>query len=492
MKTAAKQVRCAIYTRKSSDEGLGQEFNSLDAQRESGEAFISSHRGEGWVCLPKRYDDGGYSGGSMQRPGLIRLLEDIEDGQIDVVVVYKIDRLTRSIRDFGRIMETFESRGVAIAAVTQSINSSDSMGRLMVNVLMSFAQFERELASERTRDKIAASRKKGIWTGGRPVLGYDFGGSKLVVNESEAKLVRQIFGWYVEYQSMRALLARLESEGIINKMWTTAEGVETGGNPFSLNTISKLLSNCLYVGRVPYKGVTFDGQHEAIVDPKVFQRVQEILQENRSCGASLRQNTFGGLIKGLLTCGGCGCAMVHSTTSKSVSEGAGKVVYRYYTCRSPALIGKQKCKAGTVPAEQIESFVVDRVREELARRDVAGLVFERLRSEAELRVRDLEAMLAVALDGLADAERERDAIAADEFGQRVRNIRNELEEAREALPTRSVIEDGIAEFEGLWRNLSPTERATLIAQVVRSVRFDAKEGEVEIEWRDEESDEVAA
>ena len=492
MKTATKQVRCAIYTRKSSDEGLGQDFNSLDAQRESGEAFIASHKGEGWVCLPGRYDDGGYSGGTMERPGMKRLLEDIERGEIDIVVIYKLDRLTRSIRDFGRIMESFEAQGVAIAAVTQSINSSDSMGRLMVNVLMSFAQFERELASERTRDKIAASRKKGIWTGGRPVLGYDFADSKLVVNEEEAKQVRQIFGWYIECQSLRGLLSRLQAESVTNKRWTTADGKVCGGKPYTLSTVAWLLSNILYIGRVPHKDTSYEGQHEAIVELKVFQRVQEILQENRACGASLRQNKFGGLIKGLLTCGGCGCAMVHTSTNKAAPGGNGKIMYRYYTCRSPALIGKRRCKAGTIPAEQIESFVVDRVREELERRNVAGLVFEQLRNEAELRVRDLESLLAVAMADLADAELERDAIAADEFGERVRNIRHELNEAREALPTRSVIEEGIAEFEGLWRNLSPKERATLIAQFVRSVRFDANAGEVEIEWCDDESDEVAA
>ena len=493
MNEPKKQIRCAIYTRKSSEEGLGQELNSLDAQRESGEACIESRKGEGWVCLPDRYDDGGFSGGTMERPGLKRLLEDIELGKVDVVVIYKLDRLTRSIRDFGRIMETFEAQGVAVAAVSQPINTGDSMGRLMVHVLMSFAQFERELASERTRDKIAATRKKGIWTGGRPVLGYDFIDSKLVVNPVESRQVRQIFGWYIECQSLRKLLARLEDEGITNKKWTTAAGDETGGNAFSLNTLSNLLSNCLYIGRVPYKDTSYDGQHDAIVDPAVYQRVQEILQENRSCGSSMKQNRYGGLLKGVLTCGGCGCPMVHTSTSKVAPGGTDtRIVYRYYTCRSPVLIGKRKCKAGTIPADEIESFVVERVRDELSKLDVAGLVFERLRSEGEARVRDFEALLAAATAELKDAEAKHEIVVASEFAERVSMISRDLSEARDALPTRESIESGLAEFDGLWRNLNPTERSMLISQVVRTVRFDADAGEVAIEWCEEEDEEVAA
>lgn len=489
MSTNAKRVRCAIYTRKSSEDGLSQEFNSLDAQRESGESYIASHKGEGWVCLPERYDDGGYSGGNMDRPGLKRLLEDIERGEIDVVVIYKLDRLTRSIRDFAQIMEAFESQGVAIAAVTQPINSGDSMGRLMVHVLMSFAQFERELASERTRDKIAASRKKGLWTGGRPVLGYDFADSKLVVNEAVATQVRRIYGWYIELQSIRALLAKLEAEGVTNKRWTTMAGEVTGGGPFSLSTLSGLLSNVLYIGRVPHRDTSYEGLHEAIVDQKVFQRVQEILQENRACGASLRQNKYGGLLKGLLTCAGCGCAMVHTSTTKGSGDGSPtKSVYRYYTCRSPVLIGKRLCKSGTVPAEQIEAFVVDRIQGELAKRDVAGLVFDRLRLDAERKLYELEDEYGLVYTKLCKPQVRRDSIEADELIGELHEIDREIAKARQSMPTRTSIEARIGEFEGLWRSLTPTERATLIAQVVKAVRFDANDGQITIEWHDDEAD----
>ncbi|MCA9563028.1 MAG: recombinase family protein, partial [Myxococcales bacterium] len=264
--TDPKRVRCAVYTRKSSDEGLGQQFTSLDVQRESGEAFIESRKGEGWVCLPERYDDGGFTGGNMERPGLTRLLANIEAGRVDAVVIYKLDRLTRSIRDFGKLMEVFDRKGVEIACVTQSINSGDSMGRLMIHVLMSFAQFERELASERTRDKIAAARRKGKWSGGMPLLGYnvDPQGSKLVVNESEATRVRAIFELYAEHQSLLAVVTELDERRWVNKRWTTKKSIERGGKRFTKTSLHKLLTNVTYIGKLRYKDEVHDGEHEAI------------------------------------------------------------------------------------------------------------------------------------------------------------------------------------------------------------------------------------
>ena len=220
------------YTRKSTDEGLDQEFNSLDAQRESGEAYIASQRGAGWECLPDHYDDGGFTGGNMDRPALKRLMADIEAGKVDCVVVYKVDRLSRSLLDFARMMETFEKHHVSFVSVTQQFNTSTSMGRLVLNVLLSFAQFEREIISERTRDKIAAARRKGKWSGGMPLLGYDVDprGSKLIVNEDEAARVRAIFELYLERQSMIATIEELDCRGWVNKRWTTRKGHERGGH----------------------------------------------------------------------------------------------------------------------------------------------------------------------------------------------------------------------------------------------------------------------
>ena len=228
-------VRCAVYTRKSTEEGLEQEFNSLDAQRESAEAYIASQKGEGWQCLPGHYDDGGYTGGNMERPALKRLLADIKDGKVDCIVVYKVDRLSRSLLDFVKIMETLEKHKVSFVSVTQQFNTTSSMGRLTLNILLSFAQFEREIISERTRDKVHAARRKGKWTGGRPVLGYDVDpkGGKLIVNADEAARVRAIFELYLERQSLAATVKELDARGWRNKFWVTKDGKQAGGYPRS-------------------------------------------------------------------------------------------------------------------------------------------------------------------------------------------------------------------------------------------------------------------
>ena len=247
-------VRCAVYTRKSTEEGLEKEFNSLDAQRESGEAYIKSQLHEGWECLPEKYDDGGFTGGNLERPALKRLMNDIEEGKIDCVVVYKVDRLSRSLLDFARLMETFDKHRIAFVSVTQQFNTASSMGRLVLNVLLSFAQFEREIISERTRDKIAAARRKGKWSGGMPLLGYDLAAteSKLVINSSEAEQVRTIFDLYLEHQGLISVVTELDRLGWKNKQWTTRKGVLRGGKNFTKTSLYKLLTNVVYTGRQRY------------------------------------------------------------------------------------------------------------------------------------------------------------------------------------------------------------------------------------------------
>lgn len=283
MKPAPK--RCAVYTRKSSDEGLDQEFNSLDAQREAGEAYVKSQSSEGWHLLGARYDDGGYSGGSMERPALKRLLVDIEAGLVDVVVVYKIDRLTRSLADFARIVELFDRHGVSFVSVTQSFNTTSSMGRLTLNVLLSFAQFEREVTGERIRDKIAASKAKGMWMGGIPPMGYASptdSSRTLVVDEPQAEIIRSIFARYLELGSVHALQAWLDENGIRSRQWTTSNGKVRGGQAFSRGALFHLLRNRTYVGMIVHKGKAHPGNHPPIVDLALFDAVQEMLDQNGS------------------------------------------------------------------------------------------------------------------------------------------------------------------------------------------------------------------
>ncbi|MCP4545226.1 MAG: recombinase family protein [bacterium] len=249
------EIRCAIYTRKSTEEGLEQEFNSLDAQREAGEAFIASQKSEGWICLPDRYDDGGYTGGNMERPAFKRLMADVEAGRIDCVMVYKVDRMSRSLLDFTRIMEILEKHGASFVSVTQQFNTTSSMGRLTLNILLSFSQFEREIISERTRDKIAATRRKGKWAGGRPILGFDVDpkGGRLIVNEDEATRVRSIYEIYFDQESLMRTLQVLDERGWTNKRWTTKKGKIAGGNPFNKHSLHSLLTNVLYIGQITYK-----------------------------------------------------------------------------------------------------------------------------------------------------------------------------------------------------------------------------------------------
>src|SRR4051794_34276467 len=288
-------VRCAIYTRKSTEEGLEQEFNSLDAQRESGQAYIASQQQEGWVCLPDRYDDGGFTGGNADRPALQRLLADIAHGKVDTVVIYKIDRLSRSLLDFAKMMDLFEQHRVALVSVTQQFNSGTSMGRLVLNVLLSFAQFEREIIAERTRDKIAATRRKGKWTGGYPLLGYDVDpkGGRLLTNDEEAAQVRALFELYLEKQSLLPVVEELARRGWVGKRWRNRKGKERGGQPFTRTSLHRLLTNVAYTGKTRYKTEIHAGEHPPLVDAQLFQRVQALLRQNKVAGGAEVRNAFG-------------------------------------------------------------------------------------------------------------------------------------------------------------------------------------------------------
>ncbi len=278
--TNTSSRRCAVYTRKSSEEGLEQDFNSLQAQREACEAFIRSEASEGWKLIKAAYDDGGLSGGTMERPALQQLLTDIGEGLVDIVVVYKVDRLTRSLADFAKMVELFDARGVSFVAVTQQFNTTTSMGRLTLNVLLSFAQFEREVTGERIRDKIAASKKKGMWMGGVPPLGYDVRERRLVVNPEEAETVRYIYQRYLQLGSVRELGRELADRGIVSKVRVSQKGIRSGGCRFSRGALYELLSNPLHIGEIRHRQERYPGQHEAIVPRELWQAVQQQLRTN--------------------------------------------------------------------------------------------------------------------------------------------------------------------------------------------------------------------
>ena len=346
-----KVLRCAIYTRKSTDHGLELEFNSLDAQREACEAYIKSQVAEGWQSIPQRYDDPAYSGGNMDRPALQKLLNDIQAGQIDVVVVYKIDRLTRSLTDFAKLVDIFDAKSVSFVAITQQFNTTTSMGRLTLNVLLSFAQFERELASERVRDKIAASRKKGKWTGGSVPLGYDVKDKKLVINAVETKTVRMIFSRYLAQKSFQKLVDELNEKGVLTKKRQVA-GRTLGGIPFTYGPLAYLLKNRTYLGQTHYKDQWFAGEHEAIIPRGIFEQVQQLLKAN-TAGRIGRRHESGALLTGLLF-DDRGNRMSPSFTTKRGAR------YPFYV--SSALLRGRKSQAGSIARIAARELRIESVR----------------------------------------------------------------------------------------------------------------------------------
>ena len=352
-----ERVRCAIYTRKSSEEGLEQEFNSLQAQREACEAFINSQRHEGWVCLPKAYDDGGFSGATIDRPALRQLLSDIAAGRVNTVVVYKIDRLTRSLADFAKIVEILDAKGASFVSVTQQFNTTTSMGRLTLNVLLSFAQFEREVIGERIRDKIAASKRKGMWMGGVPPLGYHAQDHRLAVIDSEAELVRFIFRRYAELGSVRLLKEELDACGITSKSRTSASGRAIGGKPFSRGALYLILKNRTYLGEIIHKGQSRPGEHRPIVDQAVWEAVQARLAENAVARHSSPPSRQLSPLAGILF-DRDGNPMTPSHAVKRAAR------YRYYVSRPLITRERTEHVAGLrIPAGEIEQLVTSRVRQ---------------------------------------------------------------------------------------------------------------------------------
>ena len=339
MKAASsKPVRCAIYTRVSTDQGLDQDFNSLDAQYDASQAYIRSQAHAGWTMLRSKYDDGGFSGGNTDRPALQRLLDDVRAGKIDIIVVYKVDRLTRSLADFAKLVELFDKHNVSFVSVTQQLNTTTSMGRLTLNVLLSFAQFEREVTSERIRDKIGASKRKGLWVGGMAPLGYDTKDRKITVNEAEAERVRTIFRSYLKLGSLNLLMADLRKRGITSKLRTLKTGETVGDIPFTRGPLGYLLRNRFYIGEVSFKGEVLKGEQPAIVDRALFDAVQAKLEEQNNNQKTARMKSEALLVGRIFDDRGNRMSPSHARKNG--------IKYRYYL--SSALLDGRATKAGSV------------------------------------------------------------------------------------------------------------------------------------------------
>ncbi|MCX6632907.1 MAG: recombinase family protein [Candidatus Solibacter sp.] len=424
-------IRYAIYTRKSTDEGLDSDFNTLDAQRESAEAFIVSQRHEGWIALPQKYDDGGFTGANLERPAMKRLLDDVRDGLVNCVLVYKVDRLTRSLLDFARIMEVFDKHGASFVSVTQQFNTTASLGRLTLNILLSFAQFEREMIAERTRDKMSAARRKGKWVGGNPVLGYDVhpAGGALVVNDAEAARVRAIFALYLELGSLLPVVNVLDKRGWTLKRWTTRDGRIAGGRPFTRPRLHLILTNVIYLGQVRHRGDVYPGEHQAIVDRELWDNVHAQLKANAPDSTRSLRNKYGALLKGVVRCASCNVGMVHTYTQKDTK------LYRYYVCIKAHQRGWAQCPTRSVSAPELEQAVVEQIRGIGRNPMLLSAVMRQLKES-----------------GSEDAPREDVARA-------------------------------LREFDDVWAQLSPREQERLIKTLVETVSCGGRTGTVTVGFR---------
>jgi len=382
-----RTIKCVVYTRKSTNKGLDRDFNTLDAQREACEAYIASQRHEGWACLRAKYDDGGCSGGNLDRPALQRLIKDIEADKVDAVVVYKIDRISRSLLDFAKLMELFEKHNVTFTSITQQFSTATAMGRLTLNVLLSFAAFEREISIERVKDKVDASKKKGKYLGGTPTYGYDvdYDAKRLVVNPVEAKTVCWIYGQYIETQSLLGIAKELNGKGIMTKSWKTKNGTFHKGGPWNNQHIYRALNNKTYLGLVAHEGETYKGEQEAIVPQQLWDDVQSTL----ALGVCRRRNQetheTKALLRGIIRCGHCGKAMIPSYTRRR------NKIYRYYICGGAAKSGYDTCPIRCIPAGAIEDAVLTQLRLILGSPEIVAQTYNMLQSrvDADLEYEDM-------------------------------------------------------------------------------------------------------
>jgi len=489
--------RCAIYTRKSTSVGLDQDFNSLDAQRETCAHYVRNQACLGWQLGPEAYDDGGFTGANIERPAFTRLMQDVEAGKIDVVVVYKVDRLSRSLLDFAQVMDRFHRAGAAFVSVTQNFSTADAMGRLTLNMLMSFAEFEREMISERTRDKIAASRRRGKWTGGAPPLGYDVVDRKLVVNKVEAALVRHLYDRYLDTRSAIAVATALNAEHHTTKHRVARSGNSLGARPWDKNAVLKVLSSPIPAGLMPSAGQVYEGEHEAIIERGLYDRVQVLLAERGGARAIRYGSNPAYLLTGLLRCARCGQAFTPASNRRSNGK-----VYRYYRCSTRDKQGKDACPSKPLPAAAIEGFVVQRIREVLADgtlvpavaqaaqermgRERGPLDAERAALPAQIAALSTEGkrLIETASDLPGPARRLLDA-KLQEVGEQLGRLEARYVEVqrRLALLADTALETQwvarcLADFDAVWDVLSPENRARMVRAVVARVEVDEPSGDI--------------
>lgn len=462
--TSVSCVRCAIYTRKSTDEGLDQDYNSLDAQREACEAYAVSQRHEGWIVLPNIYDDGGFTGANMERPALKRLVDDIKAGAVDLILVYKVDRLSRSLLDFAKMIELFEQHNVSFVSITQSFNTSTAMGKLVLNILLSFAEFERAIITERVRDKIAGAKRRGKFTGGTPVLGYDVDSErhKLIVNPQEAKIVRQIFKRFTEVGSGQTIAKELNEKGITTKSWTNKNGVFRPGKQWDGPAIYRIISNITYLGKTRHKELIYPGEHEALVPQPLWDSAHALIQHDGRIGHRISEKVPS-LLKGIIRCGHCEHAMYPTYTKRK-----GKT-YRYYLCVKASKSGYDSCPVKSVAAGEIEQAVIRQLRaifrspEMIAQTYIAA---KKLQAEEIEKLRSERASLH---NQLADLISNGETNETQQIRLQIETISRELVQIQSNLVTQNDVIDALTKLDPVWDELFPLEQRRIVQLLVEKV-----------------------
>ncbi|MEL7499066.1 MAG: recombinase family protein [Planctomycetota bacterium] len=502
MAKESKAIRCAIYTRKSHEEGLDQEFNSLDAQRSAAESYIQSQVHEGWKPIATRYDDGGFSGGNIERPALSQLMEDIRYGLIDCVVVYKVDRLSRSLLDFSKLVALFDEHNVSFVSVTQQFNTTTSMGRLTLNILLSFAQFEREIIGERIRDKKLATARQGKYIGGQPKLGLDIIDRRYVVNEDEAKLVRRIFKMLLELASCRKVADKLNAEGLLTKRYETKTGKTFGGTKWIGRRVYDIVTDQKYIGKIVHKGVAYDAEHKAIVSKNQFDAAQNMLAKNKTYTHKHQKQRFA-LLRRMLRCGECGSFIMPAWTKNHGRE------YRYYTCAKKVKKGYKKCSLPTLPAGEIETLVVDQLREFLRHPEMIAHTFrevascaaksklakedprlEELHGRRQTTERAIRSLLALDDPDSAFLQTELQRFHAElkVINHSITEIESEPNVGRRH--HLNDVLDSLKRLDGVWEHLVADEQQRVLNLLIRDISVNKKE--IKVRFRSEGIEQIAS
>jgi len=473
---APRSIRVAIYTRKSTEKGMEQEFTSIDSQREAIEAYVVSQRGKGWAALSTRYDDAGWSGSTLERPAFTQLRADIDAGMIDVVAVYKFDRLSRNFADFVALIDDLDERGVSVVSTTQSIDTSTDVGRLILNVLASFAEYERKQIAERIRDKMGASRRRGLWQGGRPLLGYDVVAKKLVANEAEADHVRAIFDTFLRTKSVVATLADLDRRGARNKSWTTQTGKVVTGRPFDANGLRRLLGNVVYAGRLHAGAEVVDGDQPAIVPQATWEAVQDLLGSDRSA-RSRKRKPSGALLQGLLRCASCGGGMVAHYALKGTRR------YGFYVCATQRRRGKSACSGSRAPLGEMEEFVIGRIRETAQDPALVAQVVAAAGPEVAVRCEQVAQDLRRAEAEVRRLQGADNAGAAEAATQRAVDLRAELAALKGQSIDVADLAAALASFDAIWEALFTAERSRVLHLLLDRIVYDAANEQLTITYR---------